>query len=312
MAPQPVPAVRRGRCRAGPACLDQDGEMTTVAFLGLGAMGGRLAGRLVDAGTDVVVWNRTPARAAGLTERGAALAASPAEAAAAADAVITMLSTPQALREVTEGRSGMVAGLRTSTTVVEMSTVGPAAIARLAAALPVGVGLIDAPVLGSLTEADAGTLRVFVGGPAPLVSEWTPLLATFGSPLHVGPLGAGAAAKLVANSTLLGVLGVLGEAVALADGLGLSRDTTFEVLAASPLAAQAERRHAAIDGTEQPVRFTLSLARKDADLVADAADSAGVDVRLAAAVRSWLVDAERAGLGARDYSAILTRILAAR
>lgn len=284
--------------------------MATVAFLGLGAMGSRMATRLVDAGTELVVWNRTPAKASGLVERGAVLAGSPAEAAAGADVVITMLASPEALRAVTEGPSGVVAGLRASATVVEMSTVGPEAVARLAAALPVGVGLIDAPVLGSLSEVDAGTLRIFVGGPAPLVSEWTPLLATLGTPVHVGPLGAGAAAKLVANSTLLGMLGVLGEAVALGDGLGLSRDATFEVLAASPLAAQAERRRPAIDGDAQPVRFTLSLAHKDADLVTGAAESAGVDVRLAEAALSWLADAERAGLGPRDYSAVLTRIVA--
>lgn len=286
--------------------------MATVAFLGLGAMGGRMAGRLVDAGTEVVVWNRTPAKAEGLAERGAVLAGSPAEAAAAADAVITMLATPEALREVTEGPGGLAAGVRVSSTVLEMSTVGPAAIARLAAALPVGVGLIDAPVLGSITEADAGMLRVFVGGPPPLVTEWLPLLTTFGTPMHVGPLGAGAAAKLVANSTLLGVLGLIGEAVALADGLGLSRDAAFEVLSVSPLAAQAERRRPAIEDGEQPVRFALSLAGKDASLVVDAASGAGVDVRLASAVRDWLADAERAGLGARDYSAVLTRILASR
>lgn len=286
--------------------------MATVAFLGLGAMGGRMAGRLVDAGTEVVVWNRTPAKAEGLAERGAVLAGSPAEAAAAADAVITMLATPEALREVTEGPHGLAAGVRVSSTVLEMSTVGPAAIARLAAALPVGVGLIDAPVLGSITEADAGMLRVFVGGPPPLVTEWLPLLTTFGTPMHVGPLGAGAAAKLVANSTLLGVLGLIGEAVALADGLGLSRDAAFEVLSVSPLAAQAERRRPAIEDGEQPVRFALSLAGKDASLVVDAASGAGVDVRLASAVRDWLADAERAGLGARDYSAVLTRILASR
>lgn len=285
---------------------------TTVAFLGLGAMGSRLAGRLLDAGTDVVVWNRTPARAEPLTARGAALAGSPAEAAAGADVVCTMLASPQALRAVTEGPHGLASGVRVSTVVVEMSTVGPAAIARLAAALPVGVGLLDAPVLGSVSEAEAGTLQVFVGGPAPLVEEWTPLLRTFGTPVHVGPLGAGAAAKLVANSTLLGVLGVLGEAVALADGLGLSREAAFEVLSVSPLAAQAERRRPVIEGAEPPRRFSLSLAVKDAELVVDAAAGDGVDVRLARAVRDWLVDAERAGLGGQDYSALLTRILAHR
>jgi 3-hydroxyisobutyrate dehydrogenase len=193
--------------------------------------------------------------------------------------------------------------------VIQMSTVGPAAVARLKEALPSEASLLDAPVLGSLAEAEAGTLRIFVGGPEALLEQWTPLLSVLGSPLHVGPLGAGAAAKLVANTTLFGTLGVLGEALALADGLGLSRETVFEILAATPLAAQAERRRPSLETGEYPPRFTLALARKDVDLVMEAASAAGVDLRLAAAARSWLQDAEEAGQGGDDYSAVLARIL---
>lgn len=284
--------------------------MTTIAFIGLGAMGSRMARRLVDAGYEVVVWNRTPAKSKQLIDLGARSAESPAEAASRADVVITMVSNPQALRAVTEKPAGVAAGVAGPTTVIEMSTVGPAAVSRLAAALPEGVGLLDAPVLGSVAEAESGTLSIFVGGPSDLVERWMPLLSTLGSPVHVGPLGAGAAAKLVANTTLFGVLGVLGESFALAQGLGLSRAVAFEVLSATPLAAQAQRRRTAIETGEYPARFTLSLARKDADLIVEAAAAAGVDVRLAQAARTWLADVEDAGWGARDYSAILARILA--
>jgi 3-hydroxyisobutyrate dehydrogenase/2-hydroxy-3-oxopropionate reductase len=172
--------------------------------------------------------------------------------------------------------------------------------------------LLDAPVLGSLAEAESGSLRIFVGGPAPLVDQWTPLLSTLGTPLSVGPLGAGAAAKLVANLTLLGALGLLGEALALAQGLGLSRDTAFEVLAATPLAAQAERRRPAIETGEYPARFPLSLALKDAGLIADAAAGVGVDLRLSRSARDWLGDAESGGWGDRDYAAVLAWILGNR
>jgi 3-hydroxyisobutyrate dehydrogenase len=281
--------------------------MSTVAVVGLGAMGSRIAGRLLDAGYPVVVWNRTPAKAEELVARGAERASTPTDAARRADAVITMVADPAALQAVTEGTDGIAAGADETTTFIEMSTVGPAAISRLAAALPAG-RLLDAPVLGSIAEAEAGKLRNFVGGPDELVEEWTPLLSTLGSPLHVGPLGAGAAAKLVANTTLFGTLGVLGEALALVDGLGLSRDTAFEVLASTPLAAQAERRRPSLEAGEYSRRFSLSLARKDADLVAEAAAAAGVDLRLLEAVRSWLRDAEAAGLGDSDYSAVLARI----
>ena len=282
--------------------------MSTVAIIGLGAMGSRMARRLLDAGHELVVWNRTPARADELAARGAELAATPADAARGADVVITMVADPAALQAVTEGTDGIAAGADETTTVIQMSTVGPAAISRLAAALPAG-RLLDAPVLGSLAEAEAGELRIFVGGPDELVEEWTPPLSVLGSPLHVGPLGAGSAAKLVANTTLFGMLGVLGEALALADALGLDRNTAFEILASTPLAAQAERRRPSLEAGEYPPRFSLSLAHKDADLIAESAAAAGLDLRLAEAARSWLREAEEAGLGEADYSAMLARIL---
>lgn len=282
--------------------------MADVAVVGLGGMGSRMAGRLLDAGHSVVVWNRTPDRAASLVERGATPAGTPAEAAEHAEAVITMLAGPAALAAVTEGPDG-IAAAESSTTLIEMSTVGPAAIARLASALPERIRVLDAPVQGSLGEAEGGTLRIFVGGQVSEVERWTPLLSVLGSPIHVGPLGAGASAKLVTNSTLLGVLGVLGEALALAEGLGLARETALEILKATPLADQVERRRPALEGSVSPPRFTLSLARKDAELIRDAAAAHDVDLRLAPAARAWLEEAEAAGLGDRDYSSVLLWIL---
>ena len=282
--------------------------MADVAVVGLGRMGSRIAGRLLDAGHRVAVWNRTPERAAALVERGAVAAATPAEAAGPAEAVITMVADPPALVTVTEGPEG-IAAAEGSATLIEMSTVGPAAIARLASALPDRIRLIDAPVQGSLGEAEGGSLRIFVGGEPSEVERRMSLLSVLGSPIHVGPLGAGASAKLVTNSTLLGVLGVLGEALALAEGLGLGREAALEVLKATPLADQVERRRPALKDGVTPPRFTLALARKDADLIRDAAAEGGVDLRLAPAARTWLKEAEAAGLGDRDYSSVLLWIL---
>ncbi len=267
--------------------------MATVAVIGLGAMGSRIARRLLDAGHDVVVWNRTPARAESFPR----VAATPAQAARDAAVTITMVANPQALREVTAGIAPRA--------LIEMSTVGPAAIQELAAALPPGTRLLDAPVLGSRAEAQAGTLHVFVGGPAELYEQWAPLLSELGTTHHVGELGAGASAKLVANSTLFGTIGMLGEAIRLADRLGLSRDAAFEVLATTPIAAQAERRRPSLEANDFPPRFPLRLARKDADLVAEAAP----ELRLAQAARSWLADADEASWSERDYSAVLAWIL---
>ena len=283
--------------------------MTRVAFIGIGAMGGRMARRLLDAGHELTVWNRTQAKAAPLLDAGAMAAATPAEAARRAEVVITMVADQAALEAISEGPEGIAAQ---ATTVLEMSTVGPAAVAQLDALLPDEAGLLDAPVLGSLSEAEAGTLRIFVGGPEALFERVRPLLAELGSPTHVGPLGTGAAAKLVANLTLLGTLGLLGESLALADALGLSREATWEVLEGTPLAGQAERRRAAVESGEYALRFALALARKDADLVAEAAAEVGAELPLARAARDWFADAESAGWGERDYSAVLARIIGPR
>jgi 3-hydroxyisobutyrate dehydrogenase-like beta-hydroxyacid dehydrogenase len=286
--------------------------MSTVGVVGLGGMGSRIARRLLQAGHEVLVWNRTPERATELVQLGAIQAESPAEVAQRADAVITMVSDPTALWAVVEGSAGIAAGADDSVTVLEMSTVGPAAVSRLASLLPEETGLLDAPVLGSLAEAESGNLKIFVGGPEVLVQRWAPVLSALGDPIHVGPLGAGSAAKLVANSTLFGVLAALGETLALAQGLGLSPSVTFYVLATTPLAGQAERRRAAIESGEYPRRFALSLAVKDMDLIAEAAAGSGVDLRVATAARAWLADAEAAGWGDRDYSAALAWILGSR
>jgi 3-hydroxyisobutyrate dehydrogenase-like beta-hydroxyacid dehydrogenase len=267
-----------------------------VAVIGLGGMGSRIARRLLESGHELTVWNRTPEKAEAV---GAAVAANPAEAARTAEVVITMVADPPALAAVTEGAEGVAAGADEDTTVIEMSTVGPAAIERLRSVLR--AGLLDAPVLGSLGEAEAGTLSIFVGGDEAVFKRHRALLENLGKPLYIGPTGSGAAAKLVANSTLITVIGALGEALALADALGISREKAFEVLGTTALAAQAERRRPALESHEYPPRFPLRLARKDADLIAEL----GLDLRLTEAGRSWLA---QAGDGEQDYSAVLERI----
>src|SRR5262249_631217 len=127
--------------------------------------------------------------------------------------------------------------------------------------------------------------------------------------LHVGPLGSGAAAKLVANAAVFGTVGMLGETISLAQALGLPPDTAYRVLAATPLAAQAKRRRPAIEAGEYPPRFALTLARKAARVRKEGGGGAGADRGLRAAVETWLADAERAGLGDRDYTAMLQTIV---
>ena len=142
-----------------------------------------------------------------------------------------------------------------------------------------------------------------------LLVEPTPCCGCWGRRFTWGGLGAGSAAKLVANSALLGVLTVLGESLALGETLGLTRPTAFDVLAATPLAEQAQRRRGALDTGTFPARFRLSLARKDADLMLAEAAAAGRELRMMRSVRSWLEEAERRDRGEMDYTAVLATIL---
>ena len=282
--------------------------MTTIGVLGLGNMGSRIARRYLDAGHDVVVWNRTRAKADPLSDDGARVAATPADVAGNVEVAITMLADPGALLDVVEGPDGLARSAN-PLTLLEMSTVGPETIEGLAKTLPPNVEVLDTPVLGSTSEVEQGRLLVFAGGPDDAVARVTPLLEELGRVLHVGALSSGAAAKLVANSALLAALTAVGEAVALGRRLGLDDDAVFEVLGATPLAAQAERRRSSIENGDFPLRFALALAHKDADLIIDAARGQGLDMRVANAAREWFIEAEEAGLAESDYSAVLSHIL---
>ena len=278
---------------------------TKLGVVGLGAMGNRMARRLLDAGYDVTVWNRTPEKAAPLSDAGAHIAETPAVVARACGVVITMLADPDALRAVATDESGIVENLDAATVWVEMSTVGPAIIEELAELLDDDSRLVEAPVLGSLSEVENGTLRIFVAGSRPVADRLHPLLSHLGTPQYVGPRGAGAAAKLVANLTLVGTMSVLGEALALAEVLSLPPETAFTILEATPLSAQAQRRKPAVLSGDYPKRFSLALARKDAHLVSDSAGEQQLVLPVARAAAQWFDEATDAGLGGSDYSALL-------
>src|SRR5262249_48159068 len=160
-------------------------------------MGSRIAWRLIDNGNEVVVWNRDASKADELVAAGALAASSPADATRRSDAVITMVTGPEALDAVVAGPDGVADEAAPATAVIQMSTVGPAATGRAVSALPEETRYLDAPVLGSLSEVESGTLIVFAGGSEALVREWAPLLSTLGRIIHVGDVGAGSAAKLV-------------------------------------------------------------------------------------------------------------------
>src|SRR3989454_6163394 len=167
--------------------------MAKIAFLGLGQMGAPMAPRRVQAGHHVTVWNRTPERATPLVERGAVAAASPADAAAGVDVAITMLATPDALEQVAFGDEGLACALGPGQVFIDMSTVGPLTVGEVRARLPESVSMVDAPVRGSVPQATAGSLEVFVGAADEGFERVRPILESLGDGRHVGGPGSGAA-----------------------------------------------------------------------------------------------------------------------
>jgi 3-hydroxyisobutyrate dehydrogenase-like beta-hydroxyacid dehydrogenase len=280
----------------------------SVGVVGLGAMGSRVARRLLETGYRVSVWNRTPDRARSLLDRGAVLADSPAALAAGTRQLITMVSDPEALRSVFLGETGIIAGLGADATVIEMSTVGPDAVAWLRSQLPSWIGLVDAPVQGSIGQAESGGLTLFVGGPDQAVRRVAPVLSALGTVVRTGGAGAGAAAKLLANASLFVAVAAVGELIALGRGLGLDDDVLHQVLAATPLGAEAARRRPLLDRGDYPPRFSLALACKDAQLIHEAPSVVGKHLPLVEAAHSWLTRAEAEGRGGRDYTSILGTI----
>ncbi len=278
-------------------------------MVGAGAMGSGFAERLLACGHRLCVWNRTRAALDPLVALGAIAAQTPAEVAACSDFVITIVSDPVALRAVSEGTEGIAAAAHPQLIALEMSTVGPDAIDALRTILPASSALLDAPVHGPPDSARAGSLAIFVGGDADVLERARPVLEPLGSVLHVGPLGSAAGAKLIVQTTLVGTLALLGESLALAEAFSVPRETIFDVLAHTPLAPQARRRRPMVESGDYSARFRLSLACKDMDLARDAAQRAGLHLRLDEAGRSWLQDAEHDGRGDQDYTAIIATIL---
>jgi 3-hydroxyisobutyrate dehydrogenase-like beta-hydroxyacid dehydrogenase len=282
--------------------------MAKLAFLGLGQMGLPMARRLLEAGHDLLVWNRTASKAEPLIERGAVGAESPAAAARGAEGVFTMLADPAALEDVLLGPKGAASGMLPGATLIEMSTVGPHVVRDLAGRVPDGVQVVDAPVLGSIPQAQDGSLKVFVGGSKDQFARWREVLAALGTPIHVGAFGSGASMKLVVNSALGALMTALGEALALADALGLDQNLTLDVLAESQIGVTARSKRERIESGVYPPNFKLSLGAKDLRLVTDEAQRARRELRLAPATRSWFEEADARDLSDLDYSAVVAHI----
>ena len=221
-----------------------------------------MAGRVLLAGHDLIVWNRTPGREQPLVAEGARAAPTPAEAAREAEIVITMLAGPQALEAVALGPDGIAGAIAPTACLVEMSTVGPQAALAVRDRLPAGTGFVDAPVMGSVGPARSGELTVLAGGDVDRVEK---VLAIFGTVVRCGAAGSGAARKLVLISAAVAGVTLVGEVLALAAALGVPRDAALDGLAAGPLKGSLGR----VQSTSS--EFAIALAAKDLGLATDVA-----------------------------------------
>lgn len=255
--------------------------MTAVALVGTGRMGSAMARCLARAGLPLVVHNRTRDRAEALAaELGAQVAATPAEAASGADVVLTMLADDAAVRSVYDGAEGLLAGAARGTVLADLSTVTPDTLRAFdAAARSAGVGLLDAPVSGSVTTAEAGQLTLMVGGAAEDLERARPALEPLAKAIvHVGPLGSGAAMKLAVNTVIFGLNEALAEGLVLAEAAGIDRSVAYGVIAESAVGAPyvGYKRAAFLEPDATPTAFALDLAEKDLRLIETLAASLGV------------------------------------
>jgi 3-hydroxyisobutyrate dehydrogenase len=284
--------------------------MTRVAFIGLGTMGLPMARNLFAAGHELVAVDADPARAALL---GAPVAATPAEAASASDVALLSLPSPAAVEDVVLGPSGLRAGAPRGFAVADMST-GPPALARtLAAELGrVGIDSLDAPVSGGPRGAEAASLTVMVGGSREAFAARRPLLEALGSLVHVGPAGAGQAAKLC-NNLIAGVTMVaIAEACAVAEREGIDPAVLYDLLIRSTGDSRVLRTRFPLEGvsSEHPASrnyeplFSLDLMAKDLELALALAAAHGVEAPVATTSRDRYREAQERGAGALDYSAV--------
>ena len=279
-----------------------------VALIGLGLMGSGMARRLLGAGFPLTVYNRSPQRAAPLEEEGARVAASPREAAGAADVIFSMVADDAASRSVWLGKDGALAGAARGAVLVDCGTLTVGWIEELSlAAAAAGCPLLDAPVTGSKGHAAAGELLFLVGGSADALEIARPALAAMSRAIvHVGPTGSGALLKLV-NNFLCGVQAAsLAEAIALIERSGLDRTKALEVLTTgapgSPLIKTLAGRMTSRDYTPN---FTLKLAQKDMNYAVGEGRRHGVPLSTVTPVIDLYGRAIEGGHGEEDFAAVV-------
>ncbi len=279
-----------------------------IGFIGLGIMGSRMAANLQKKGFNLVVFNRTPAKAVDLLANGAVWAGTPAGVAWQVDTLITMLAEPEAVAQMALGAEGFLPQLKPGSLWIDCSTVNPSFSRKMAAeAAARQIRFLDAPVAGTKQPAETGHLRFLVGGEADAVAAARPLFEAMGQQvIHVGGQGMGISLKIVFNMMLAEAMLTFAEALTLGQALGLSRDMLLNVIPGSPVAAPfiTGEKKAKIEHGDYEADFPLQWMYKDLQMAALSAYEQDVALPLANTAKEIYALAKRHGLGEQDFAAI--------
>jgi len=285
--------------------------VTAIGFIGLGVMGQPMAEHLVRAGHAVKVHNRSPGPVQKLVAVGATAGTSPADVAADADVVITVVPDSPDVEEVAMAEDGVLSMAREGMLLIDMSTVRPDT-ARLVAgeAHAKGVRFLDAPVSGGEVGAREASLSIMVGGDAEDFETALPILQSLGRTIvHVGPTGAGQTVKAANQLIVAGTIELVSEAIVLLEAHGVDMGPAIEVLAGGLAGNQIlERKAASMLARRFEPGFRIDLHHKDLGIVQAAARDSGVVIPVTALVAQMLVSLRSLGRGGLDHSAILTLI----
>ncbi|MGZ3172580.1 MAG: NAD(P)-dependent oxidoreductase [Croceibacterium sp.] len=288
-----------------------------IAFLGLGVMGAPMAGHLARAGHKVTAYNRTASRAEACLTRyrdeglEVTTAATPAEAAAGQDVVITCVGNDDDLAQVVLGSVGALAAMREGALFIDHTTVSPAIARRIAeAAATRGIDALDAPVSGGQAGAENGKLAVMCGGSARAMERARPVMQAYGARIvHVGEAGAGQATKAVNQICIAGTLAGLSEGVRFAQAAGLDMGKVLEAISGGAAQSwQMENRWKTMDAGEFDFGFALDWMRKDLAIALEEARKNGVDLPVTALVDGYYAQVQVQGGGRQDTSALIRHL----
>lgn len=285
--------------------------MTKVAFIGLGVMGFPMAGHLARAGHEVMVYNRTAAKAqAWVDQFGGSVAPTPAAAAAGAEAVFTCVGADDDLREVTLGPDGAFAAMAAGSLFADHTTVSAAIARELATAgMARGLHVLDAPVSGGQAGAENGQLTIMVGGTADAFAVGEPIMQAYAKRVgHMGAAGSGQLAKMVNQIAIAGVLQGLSEALHFCLEAGLDADAVIDVISKGAAQSwQMENRAPTMTRGQFDFGFAVDWMRKDLGLVLEEARRMGVPLPATALVDQFYADVQNMGGGRQDTSSLIRR-----